>query len=250
MKKTIVVLVVLVSCLFGGVMQPFRQFDQSDYAESRRSEQNWLGAQMITLNVHAGTGVWLSNYVCSWYEPIADLNGNVYDMNPGRYGYITKSEVEAYGDSYRDHVHWSNGYSLDVIYYDDANPGITNSTKAYFLDYFETDKEIYLVMSTIPVDGAETVDSYQFVYDADHDTTLVSRLDNTHDLANNVRVNYGIGENESNYIGREFVSIYDGTLDYNEIRGQTAGGPLPGLMTVCLLSLGTVGGCSAFRKRR
>ena len=237
MKKFFIALVLRASCSFGGVQLPFKQFERSDYHESIRLDQNWMGAQMISLSVKANTGVWLSNYVSSWYAPILDLNGNIYDMRSSQYGYVTKENAEAHSTDYLDYVHWSNGYSLEITYFDDNNPYLTNSTNAYFLDYFDENKEIYLVMTTIPDDGSETVDSFQYVSDENHDTSLVSRVDGTVDAAKNIRVNFGINSNSLGFIGREFVAAYDGDMDYSQIRDYSTGGPLPGLLTACILSI-------------
>ena len=78
---------------FAGVKAPFYQYDASAFYEEQRPEQPWLGAQMISLKVAAGTTVWLSNYVSNWYTPIPDLHGNVYNMSEGKYGYIRKSPI-------------------------------------------------------------------------------------------------------------------------------------------------------------
>ena len=61
-----------------------------------------------------------------------------------------------------------------------------------------------------------------------HDTTLVSRVYNTHDLADNVRINFGVNE-----IGREFVAVVENP-DFNGVSGQ----PLPGGLTASLIAIG------------
>ena len=236
-----------------GVVEPFKQFTQADYVDAAKPGQSWFASNTFTLSVKANTSVWLSNYVRSWYEPIAPLNGNVYDMNAQKYGYIFKSDfpvVDGATDltlangSYDDLIHWSNGETTEITYFDDSAPNITNSTTGYLLDTFTEDAEVYLVMTTIPSDGGETVDTYQYVQDADHDTSLLSRQHNTLDLANNVRVNFGIDSETDGAVAREFVAVYTGSED-SSISGQ----PLPGLLFAGLLSLGTVFGASKMRKR-
>ena len=175
-------------------------------------------------------------------------------MGAQKYGYIYKSDFPT-GDngepiltlpngSYNDLIHWANGDTTTITYYYDPNPDITNYTTGYLLDTFDEDAEIYLVMTTLPTDGGETVDTYQYVQDANNITTMVSRQHNTLDLANNVRINFGIDSASEGLIGREFVAVYSGT-------GGTiiSGQPLPGLLFAGLLSLGTVFGAAKLRKR-
>ena len=88
------------------------------------------------------------------------------------------------------------------------------------------------------------MDSFQYVNDKNKeiemynpDTTLVSRLDNTTDLAGNVRVNFGLGADETR---REFVVVWsEGDYDGNTPE-PPSGQPLPGAMVAGILSLGTV----------
>ena len=80
----------------------------------------------------------------------------------------------------------------------------------------------------------------------------MSRLDGTLDLADNVRVNFGIDNGtygDGQGIAREFVAVYDdGTIDYAHLQ-RAAGGPLPGFLFVGLLSMGTVFSASRMKKR-
>ena len=99
-------------------------------------------------------------------------------------------------------------------------------------------------MTTIPSDGGETVDSFQYVRDLDGQetpitTTLVSRVDGTTDQAGNIRINFGIND-----IGREFVAVFD-KPDFNGVSGQ----PLPGLLVAGVLAMGTVLVGKRLRKR-
>ncbi len=260
MKKLLMTLLLVAGvAAFAGVEQPFVQFTQSDFCQTydqphnTRPDQNWFGAQMITLDVSANSDVWLSNYVRSWYEPIPDLHGNVYNMSANMYGYIFADDINGLSvDNYEDAIHWSNGQTTDITYFYDDNPNITNTATGYFLGHFNEDAEIYLVMTTIPDDGGETVDSYQYVQDDDHVTTLYSRQHNTYDLAGNVRINFGIDNGvygDGVGIGREFVAVYDHPTGIDDGHGTT-GGPLPGVFFAGLLSLGTVFGASKMKRQK
>ena len=258
MKKLVLsLLMLLVFATYAGVESPFEQFTQDDYHDEVRPDQSWPTVQageLITLGVHANSGVWLSNYVSNWFSPIPDLHGAQYNMVPAsvRYGYIFKDDLDSLDltrEEYEDYIHWAEGGVTTITYYDDANPNLTNSTTGYFLDYFDNAAEIYLVMTTLTPDGGELVDSYQYVQDADHDTTLVSRQHNTIDIAGNVRVNFGIDSETYGRIGREFVAVY-ATGDEEYIRSQLSGGPLPGVFFAGLLSLGTVFGASRLRRQK
>ena len=261
-KLVLLVLAVVAAATFAGVVEPFKQFTQADFTDYDKPSQNWDTAKMFTLSVKGGSDVWLSNYVSSWYypKPLTDLHGNVYDMGGNqRYGYIYKNDITSdslANGSYDDLIHWSNGDTNVITYCADENPAITNSATGYFLDYFKEDSEIYLVMSTIPEDGVDTVDTYQFVEDyreeiPDDNTLMQSRQHNTEDLAGNVRINFGIDNGtygDGAGIAREFVAVYDDTA-YLRHPVTPAGGPLPSLLFVGLLSMGTVFGASRMKKR-
>jgi hypothetical protein len=122
--------------------------------------------------------------------------------------------------------------------------GHTNTTEAYFLGHFKDEDDVYLWMTTIADDGHELVTSEQFVKDENHNTTLVSRVDGTHDLADNVRLNFGIDSENGGLVGREFVAF---GVSVNEEHGPS-GQPLPGVLTSMLISAGVIG--LASRKRR
>ncbi len=252
MKKIVFSIVALVSMVaFAGVEAPFMQFSKTDYSTKLRPDQNWVqSTQLISLKVSAGTDVWLSNYINSWYwpKPIPGLDGNVYDMlsTPERYGYISKSDLPSLSlskEDYADKIHWGTGEMTEITYYYDSDPSITNKTTGYFLGHFDADDEIYLVMTTLPSDGGETVDSYQYVQDDNHNTTLMSRQADDLDLAGNVRVNFGIDlppTYDGVGIAREFVAVY----------APASGGPLPSLLFTGLLSLSTVFGASKMKKQK
>ena len=245
-KLAFMLLATVVVTAFAGVAAPFYQYADGAFTKGMRDAQPWLGAQMISLEVTAGTTVWLSNYVQSWYEPIPNLHGKVFDMSEGKYGYIRKSDLQTSyknNSDYADKIIWSSGETTDITF-TYAEGGPSNTTTAYLLDTFDTDDEIFFVMTTIPSDGGETVDSFQYVQDkygqdTSIDTTLVSRVAGTHDLAGNLRINFGINE-----IGREFVSVFM-KPDSNGVSGH----PLPGLLVSSLLAMGTVLAGKRLRKR-
>lgn len=246
MKKIVsMILILMTISVLAGVVEPFKQFTQTDYTDYNKPGQNWTSANVFTLNVKANTTVWLSNYVRSFYEPIPDLHGNVFNME--KYGYIYKNDLpnlsQANG-SYDSLIHWANGETNTITYTYSANPAITNTATGYLLDEFKEDAEIYLVMTTLAQDGGETVDTFQFVYDNENNTTLLSRQHNILDLADNVRVNFGVN---GVYGGREFVAVYDST-NGSSGHGGPSGQPLPGLMFASLLSFGTVFSISKLRK--
>lgn len=242
MKKIIsMILILMTISVFAGVVEPFKQFTQTDFTDTMRSEQPWNSARLFTLSVKANTTVWLSNYVKSFYEPIPDLHGNVFNMGEKKYGYIYKNDLTSLDiekGNYDSLIHWANGETNKITYTYSPNPSITNTATGYILDEFKEDADIYLVMTALDIDGGETVDTYQYVQDINHDTTLLSRQHNTFDLADNVRINFGIND------GREFVAVYNKTDGGYSPSGQ----PLPGLMFAGILSLGTVFGVSKIRR--
>lgn len=240
---------VFAASAFAGISEKnFFQYDASDFVNEQRAQQPWLGAQMISLSVKGGSSVWLANYINSWYDPkpVYDLNGTTYQMGAGQYGYLRKSELQGIDatSDYRSLIHWSDGRTKEITYFNDPNPAITNSTTAYYLDYFGEDDEIYFVMTSLPEYGGEVVDSFQYVNDKtketemyNPDTMLTSRLDNTKDLAGNVRINFGLGIDTNS--GREFVA-FGSAGDYDGNTRPPSGQPLPGAMVAGCLSLGTL----------
>lgn len=253
MKKIVSLMLILATAsVLAGVVEPFKQFTQADFTDTAKPGQSWASANTFTLSVKANTSVWLSNYVSSWYDPkpLPALDGNVFNMAAGKYGYIYKNDLAALdmaNGSYDSLIHWANGETNTITYTNPLNPSITNYTTGYLLDEFKEDAEIYLVMTTLAGDGGETVDTYQYVQDADHDTTLLSRQHNMLDLAENVRINFGIDSVAVGPIAREFVAVYTGA-------GSSSGGtspsgqPLPGLLFAGMISLVTVLGASKMRK--
>ena len=268
MMTALLVLACLAS--MAGVQKPFKQFTQSDYVFEQRpgdldASQNttqagdWYTSQLISLKVQAGTDVYLTHKVQSWYEH-TNLDGLEFDMlgGPQRYGYIFKNDFK--GDytlekgEYDSLIHWGDGSVTDVTYVYDVNNAVTSTRTGYFLDSFKSDAEIYLVMTTLAADTdpQETVDSYQYVQSEGHGvTTLVSRTADYKDLAKNIVVNFGIDTGaygDGVGIGREFVAVYNKN-DSIVIDGGTTGGPLPGPFTAA-----AVAACLAFvnsaRRRR
>lgn len=197
-----------------------------DYTDSRREGQNWLGAQLIQLHIGSKMDVWLTNHVRSWYEPIPSLDGNVYDMASQKYGaYEVDGSKSWIGNGQVTAVTFSDGGSHE------------NTESAYFLGEFEGGEDVYLWLTTIPEDGGEAVSTDQWVQDANHDTSLVSRLDNTHDIAGNVRINFGIDSESYGLTAREWVAF--GVYEEEDYHG-TSGQPLPGVLISALLATGTI----------
>ena len=242
MRKLIVLcLVALVTVSMAGIKSlegysnnaTYVQFTHNDltntgnYRDGQNPGQNWLGAQTIMLTIDSEMDLWFSNYISSWYypKPMTNLDGNIYDMSAELYG-VFNSEQQWLG----------NGQTATVTYFDDGT-GITNSTDAYYVGHFNGGETVYLMMTTLPEDGAETIDSRQYVFDSAHDTTLWSRLDNTYDLAGNVRINFGLED----YVAHEFVAF-----GVSEPGDPPSGQPLPSTLATCLIA----GSVIPFLKRR
>ena len=212
-----------------GSMASFYQFthdeptNTGDYHDGRNASQNWLAAQTIKLLVGAECDVWVSNYVNSWYADIPALDGNVFNMDEVKYG-----AWQLNGDKTWE----GNGQTTVVTYKDDAS-GAENSTTAYYLGHFEGGEEIAMWMTALDQEGGETVDTMQAVYDADHGTTLASRLDGTHDLAGNVRINFGFTTIPSGE-GREYVAF--GVHEPKASSGQ----PLPGSFASISIAIASI----------
>lgn len=205
-----------------------------DYIDYWRPEQPWLGNKMIYLHVDYESDVWVSNYIRSWEENIVALDDNVFQMGAKQYGAF---EVDG------DKVWEGTGESRTVTYNKVINGReYTNTTQAYYVGHFEGGETVALYMTTLESDGGETVDSQQYVYDWRHDdTTLYSRVDGTHDVADNVRINFGLTTYPQ---GREFVAFGVG----GENPPAPSGQPLPGVLTSCLVALGATGIAARRRK--
>ena len=267
MKKLLMTVLMLVGvATFASVQEPFKQFTKDDYTSEQRqgnldaSENttqagDWYTSQLISLHISAGSDVWLTHKMQSWYEHDLDLNGKQFDMvGENRYGYIVKDDFN--GDltrekgSYENLIHWADGKTAEITYVYDVNPAITNTLPGYFLDHFNEDTEIYLVLTTLAADGGETVDSYQYVASDNHgETTLASRTYDYKDLAGNVVINFGVLSATEGRVGREFVAIYNEGEVIPDGGGST-GGPPPGVFFAGLLSLGTVFGASKAKRQK
>ncbi len=245
-------MILFAAVAFAGVKSPYTQFVRDDFTVERRADQNWLAANMVSMTVHAGTSVWLTNYISNWYGEVLDLDEK-FDMSPGKYGYILASDFNGNTSLERSEyaendvtIHYANGKSEDVTYFYDANPATTKTTKGFFLDNFDEDTEIYLVMTSLPEDGGNQMDTYQYVQQDGHDATaLVSREYGTNDQAKNVRINLGYQGTQGN--GHEFVALYGAkVLEPVEPKGQ----PLPGVLMAGILSFGSIVAGKRLRKRR
>lgn len=219
----------------------YMQFTHNDaantgnYVDGRNPGQNWIPAQTITLKIDAPSDVWISNYVSSWYwaQP---LDGNVLDMGMGQYG---ATDINT-GNT------WTGTGETRTVTYTNGTNEI--SMDAYYLGHFNGGEELSLWMTTLPVDGAETVNMMQYVNDAtvgegafNPTTTLQSRQDNTIDQAGNVRINLGL----TTGIGREFVALGVGGTSEPPVSGQ----PLPGVGFASLLAMGSIAVAKKMRKR-
>lgn len=254
MKTILAILAATAFSAFAGIVGDYYQYDASAFAGEQRPEQNWLGAQMISMDVHAGASVWLANYINSWYwpQPVDDLNSATFQMGANQYGYLLKSELQNVdpGSDYSGLIHWADGRTREITYVNDSstadNP-ITNKATAYYLDYFGKDDSIYFVMTAIPKDGGEVVDSFQYVRDGiyNDDTFLTSRVYGTKDIAGNTRINFGLGTDNTR---REFVAVWS-EGDYDGNVPAPSGQPLPGAMTSAALMLGTLLAGKRLRRR-
>ena len=89
----------------------------------------------------------------------------------------------------------------------------------------------------------------QWVQDAENNTSLVSRLDGTRDIAGNTRIDFGIDSASHGLMAREWVAfgVYDEERDGMAV---VPGGPLPGAATAGALAVMTMLGLSKLRKRK
>ena len=240
--KLIALIMVSVFTAFAAIEGDFYQYDASAFTGEQRDAQPWLGAQMISMHVTGGNSVWLASYINSWYwpKPVADLNGSMFQMGAGQYGYILKSELDGAdpASDYSNLIHWADGRTKEITYVDTVGgSGLTNKGTAYYLDYFGEDDDIYFVMTALAEDSGEVVDSYQLVNSATSPTTLASRVDGTKDISGNVRINFGFTTTDD---GREFVSFWS-QGDYNgETPEAPSGQPLPGAFVASMLAFGSV----------
>lgn len=246
MKKYLLALLLLTSVFAVAAGTDYVQFTDADY-NTYNTYQDWDPAQMITLNVKAGSSVYLSMYTRSWYESLPDLGDPTYnagyDMSAGKYGYVLAERV---GDSVRpvaDSFQPGNGATKDVTV---KNPtgSQTQTLTGYYLGTFNEDAEIFLVMTPNGYDSS--VNTYAPVNDPDgevpYTSILKSRQINTYDLTGQTRVNLGTIDG----VGHEFIIGYEASAEPPQ---PPSGQPLPGVLTSCLVALGATGIAARRRKQ-
>ena len=248
----------LVMGLLAGIMSfatesAFYPYTTSDYNiyHTPYGSQFWDPAQMITLNVSAGSAVYLTNYVSNWYGTVEDLGESSYaagyNMNDHKYGYVLAQKDDEGKVSPVGGVHWSDGKTKDITYQNPTGPE-TKTTTGYLLDKFEDDAEIFFVMTPNGYD--DTVNSFGPVDDPDglgYSSIMQSRQINTQDQSGLVRVNFGTVDG----VGHEFViGAVAMPPDGGGEGGGASGQPLPGLLLAGLLSLGTVAAGKKMQKKR
>lgn len=216
----------------------FVQFTDEDY-NLYRTSQDWMAAQQITLNVKKGYSVYLLNYTRSWYENLPDLGASDYlagfDMTANHYGYVY-AELDSNGNLIpTGDIHYANGNTKEVTVKNPNGPQ-TQTLTGYYLDTFDRDGEIFLVMTPNGFDG--TVNSYDLVNAPGYESYLESRQINTYDLTGQTRVNFGTIDD----IGHEFVIGY-------EASPAPSGQPLPGVLVSSIVGMCTVGVISKRRHR-
>lgn len=248
-------LLVMVLLLLAGIMAfaqdiEYYQFGwdafQSYDTSAIRAEQNWGPAQLITLKVSAGSTVYISNKVSSWYwgEDLATTQAG-YNMTENNYGYMF-AEVDDEGKVTTDHKFHSGTGETKQLTFSGVVDGITYTTTAtgYELGTFQDNAEIFLVMTpnrTYPT--PETINSYDAVNDPDNVpaviSTLASREINYTDHAGNIVVNFGFVNDPVPGNGREFILGY--VAEPPTPPEPPSGQPLPGVLTSCLIALGATG---------
>ncbi len=266
-KKLLMMLLVVCSMAFAEGIEVV-QYTPSDF-NLYSTVQNWEEARMITLNVSAGSTVYLSNYVNKvsqnqWNpNPIPNLgDANMvteygeafygYNMSDKKFGYMI-AEKTADGKVTTDGViHWGTQETAPVTYTGlnatqemlDSGYG-TQTTTGYKLGTFDKDTEIFFVMT--PNGYNTTVNSYDYVDwpnggENAVSSILQSRQINTLDIAGNVRVNFGLVDGHAH----EFVIGYVADPSTPE---PPSGQPLPGVLTSCLVALGATGIAARRRKQ-
>ena len=260
-KKLFMMLLIVCGMIFASESN-FVQFTLDDfntYDSTGGPIQDWVPAQMITLNIAAGSTVYLTNYVSqfkvSLYDPgvipnLGDSNYEAgYDMSAGAYGYMVAKRGEDGKVTTDGTIHWGTGEKKDITYYDPNSTyteeqiaqGLgTQTTTGYKLGTFEEDTEIFFVMTPNGYD--KKINSYLPVNDPDNNppvtSILASRQINTVDLAGNIRVNFGTVDG----VAHEFVIGSEATPS------TPSGQPLPGVLTSCLVALGATGIAARRRK--
>ena len=258
-KKLFTLLLLVSAMVFAVDVVQFTRSDFNIYTPSgdwrEGTGQFWADAQIITLNVSAGSTVYLTSKVSNWdtspYTDTdsipnlgdADIKGVFYGfkMTEDNFGYM-EAQRDAYGKITTDgKFHPGTTETTQVTYYQ-PNGSYTQTTTGYKLGTFDKDTEILFVMTPNGYD--KRVDSYYPVNDPEfgYNTNLQSRHVNYKDLAENPVVNFGMVGNGG--YGNEFVLGYVAAPPE-----PPSGQPLPGVLTSCLVALGATGIASRRRKQ-
>ena len=257
MKKKLFTLLLLVSAVVFAL--DVVQFTRSDFnvyypsGEWREgTSQFWDDAQIITLNVSAGSTVYLTSKVSNWDVSIYDDSDNIPNLgdSSNRYGYNMSYNYFGYMEAVRDangkittdgYVHLGTTETEQITYYQPDGP-YTQTTTGYKLGTFNKDTEILFVMT--PNHYENKVDSYYPVNDPEfgYNTNLQSRHVNYVDQAGNPVVNFGMLGNDGK--ANEFVLGYVAAPPE-----PPSGQPLPGVLTSCLVGLAATGLAARRRKQ-
>ena len=247
----------------------FHQFTKGDFNNYHTYQSwdpdterftGWTESDMITLNVQAGTTVYLTNYVKDWYgNDVEDLGDSGYalgyDMNAHKYGYQFAEIVDGKATPVGDII-WGDGTTATITY---TNPKPkeqigpysgekeTLSTTGYKLGTFKDAAEIFLVLT--PNGYGTTVTSYDPVAEYDSvgnpeglQSIFKSRHVGPDDQAANARVNFAFGSLEAGQIGASHEFVIGSVATTTPV-----GSPLPG---VCLSGLIFLGTATAARLRK
>ena len=250
MKKFLLALLLLTSVFAVAAGTDYVQFTSDDFNVVRRPSQNWFSAEMISLDVKAGSTVYIMNYISN-FDKVYDLDDKNYsiynpttgknekpgfDMSTNKYGYmVATTDADGNVISVGDVID-GKGHTRDFTFNStDPNDSRTVTTAGYELGTFTEDTKIFFVMTPVSNgDPMETVNSYDPV-----GGYLTSRQNNTVDALGQIRVNFGTSDG----VGHEFVVGYVAKEDM-----PPSGQPLPGVLTSCLVGLAATS-IAARRKR-
>ncbi|MBR5077890.1 MAG: hypothetical protein IKX30_04025 [Victivallales bacterium] len=246
-KNLLLMLLVVCGMVFASESN-FVQFTLDDfntYDSAGGPIQEWIPAQMITLSVQAGSSVYLSNYINTWYGTVENLGSDTYaagyDMSAGAYGYMIAQKTADGKVTTDGIVHPGTGETKDVTYKNPTGTE-TKTTTGYLLDTFENDTEIFFVMT--PNGYNSKINSYLPVNDPKNDppvtSILASRQINTTDLAGNIRVNFGTVDG----IGHEFV------IGYEAAPPSSSGQPLPGVLSTIVVACCSIACARKMKKNK
>lgn len=254
-KSLVMVLVLLAGIMAFAQDMEYYQFGwdafQSYDTSAIRAEQNWGPAQLITLKVSAGSTVYISNKISSWYwgEDLATTQAG-YNMTENNYGYMF-AEVDDEGKVTTDHEFHSGTGKTKQLTFSGVVNGTTYTTTAtgYELGTFKDAAEIILVMtpnSTYPT--PKTINSYDAVNDPNSvpavTSTLASRELNYTDQAGNIVVNFGFVNDPVPSDGREFIIGYVATPP------ETSGQPLPGVLSTIIVACCSIACAKKMKKNK